>query len=68
MPKYSGNKRKLCQVTDTFHYIPLFESLKVLVKDPTILHEIDHCHERIHVDDTSVIVNCSNIIKINIFK
>ena len=42
--QFSGGKRKLVLKTDTFHYIPVEETLKKLLQCPDILNQIKNFH------------------------
>ena len=44
--RFSGNKRSLVCKRDSFQYIPLQESLKVLLNDKTALDFVNHPHQR----------------------
>ena len=42
--QFSGSKRKMVLRTDVFHYIPIEETLKKLLKCPDIVYQIDNFH------------------------
>ena len=52
MPKHSESKRQLIQTTDSYHYVPLLQSLTTLLSDSTVIAEVDHCCNRMHNDGT----------------
>ena len=51
MLKHSGSKRQLIQTTDSYHYVPLLQSLTTLLSDSTVIAEVDRCN-RMHDDGT----------------
>ena len=53
VPKYSGSKRRLVEISDSFHYVPILQSLSVLLQDASVLEQIDCLPERVHTDGTS---------------
>ena len=46
----SGVKRRLVQRYDTYQYIPLLSSLQRLLRDKSVLKQVETCKERIHND------------------
>ena len=42
----TGAKRRLVEKRDSFQYVPLLDSLSVLLKDETVLECIDNPHNR----------------------
>lgn len=49
-PQFSGAKRRLTEKWDTYQYVPLIPSLSKLLRDDTVLEQIDTCPQRIHAD------------------
>ena len=47
---FTGAKRRLIEIQDSFQYVPLLSSLHALLNDPTIINEIDQCPSRVHTD------------------
>ena len=52
VPKYSGSKRRLVEISDSIHYVPVLQSLSVLLQDASVLEQIDCLPERVHTDGT----------------
>ena len=50
-PRYSGSKHRLVEITDTFQYIPLFESVHNLLCNSTVMDQIESFPNRISSDD-----------------
>ena len=48
--QFSGSKRRLVEKWDTYQYVPLHESLRQLLLNDTIRHEIQSFPQRIHDD------------------
>ena len=49
-PQFSGTKRRLTEKWDTYQYVPLIPSLIKILRDDTVLEQLDTCPERIHTD------------------
>lgn len=47
---FAGTKSRLQAKFDTFQYVPLFDTLRKLLGDPTILEEIELCPNRVYTD------------------
>ena len=50
VPRFSGSKRRLVEMQDSYQYVPLLLSLKALISDKTVNDEIEKLPERIHND------------------
>ena len=50
VPRFSGPKRRLVEVFDTYQYVPLLKSLIKLLSDDSILEQIEQCPYRMHND------------------
>ena len=48
VPRFSGSKRRLVEMQDSYQYVPILTSLKVLISDKTVYDEIQSVPERIH--------------------
>lgn len=49
-PQFSGCKRRLVQVCDTYQYIPLLPSLQELLSDASVLEQVETCAQRVHTN------------------
>ena len=49
-PRYSGSKRRLVEIIDTFQYIPLLESVRSLLCNSTVMDQIESFPNRISSD------------------
>ena len=43
--QFSGPKRPKVLKSDTFYYVPLYDTLKALLQNPDVLNEILHPHQ-----------------------
>ena len=50
VPQFSGSKRRLVQRRDTYQYVPLLPSLRKLLRDTTVLEQIEQLPKRINQD------------------
>ena len=50
--QFTGAKRRLVEVYDSYQYVPLLESLRILLSDPTVIEQIEQCQNRIRTDGT----------------
>ena len=50
VPQFSGPKRRLVQRRDTYQYVPLLPSLRKLLRDTTVLEQIEQLPKRINQD------------------
>ena len=46
--QFSGSKRRLIQRYDTYQYVPLLPSLKKLLRDKSVLEQVESCEQRVH--------------------
>ena len=50
-PQFSGAKRRLTEKWDTYQYVPLIPSLSKLLRDDTVLEQIDNAHSEFMLMD-----------------
>lgn len=50
--RFTGAKRHLIQMYDTYQYVPFLESLRSLLSDATIVDQVEQSKSRIHNDGT----------------
>lgn len=60
---FTGAKRRLIMTQDTYQYVPLLSSLHSLLRDPSVIDQIDQCPSRIHTDGIIEDICDGNIFK-----
>ena len=47
-PQFSGSKRRLVQKSDTFQYVPILDTIRMLLNDESIREQVVDSSKRVH--------------------